>query len=267
MKLAPLRAGEPIGLGDGDATASGKGLKEGEALTKATAREVQRIADLQRVLYAEGRHALLIVLQGRDASGKDGTIRRVFTAVNPQGCTVTAFGPPTPLELRHDFLWRVHQAVPAQGMIGIFNRSHYEDVLVPRVRGDIGKKEVSRRLAQINDFERLLTEHRVIVLKFMLHVSRGEQRRRLQERLTDATKNWKFREEDLDDRARWPAFTRAYRHLLEETSTKNAPWYVVPADDNDVRDWLVARRIADALDDLGLEYPKADSKLLKRAIE
>ena len=237
-------------------------MKSGKALERATEKTVKRISDLQRVLYADARYALLIVLQGRDASGKDGTIRRVFTAVNPQGCTVASFKAPTELEQRHDFLWRVHSQVPQRGMIGIFNRSHYEDVLVPRVHGSIKKKEWLARYDEINDFEKMLDHNGVIILKFMLHVSREEQKRRLMERLADETKNWKFRVGDLEDRARWDDFTKAYEGALKHTSTKWAPWFVVPADDKDVRDWLIARTIADALDKLDLRYPPGDPAVL-----
>jgi len=205
---------------------------------------------------------LLVLLQGRDASGKDGTIRKVFTAVNPQGCTVASFKAPTELEQHHDFLWRVHAQVPHRGMIGIFNRSHYEDVLVPRVHGSITKKEWLARYDEINDFEKMLDHNGVVILKFMLHVSRDEQKRRLMERLADETKNWKFRLGDLEDRAKWDDFTKAYEGALKHTSTKWAPWYIVPADDKDVRDWLVARTIADALDKLDLRYPPADPAVL-----
>ena len=232
------------------------------ALERATEKQVKRISHLQRVLYADARYALLIVLQGRDASGKDGTIQRVFTAVNPQGCTVASFKAPTELEQRHDFLWRVHAQVPPRSMIGIFNRSHYEDVLVPRVRGSIKKKEWLARYDQINDFEEMLSRNGVVILKFMLHISRDEQKRRLMERLTDETKNWKFRVGDLEDRAKWEDYTEAYEGALKHTSTKSAPWYIVPADDKDIRDWLVARTIADALDELDLRYPPADPSVL-----
>ncbi len=219
------------------------------------------------MLYADGRYALLIVLQGRDASGKDGTIRKVFSPVDPQGCSVSAFGPPTAYEQRHDYLWRVHQHTPPHGMIAIFNRSHYEDVLVPRVHGLIPKKEWMRRYDQINDFERMLTENRTVILKFMLHVSRKEQRHRLQERLADATKNWKFRVGDLDDRRLWDAFMKAYRDALEHTSTSWAPWYVVPADHKEVRNWMIARTISDALEALDLRFPAADPSVLRSIVE
>ena len=261
MKLKPVTPKRPVNLDDAHAQPRGP-LKSGKALERATEKQVKRISDLQRVLYADARYALLIVLQGRDASGKDGTIRRVFTAVNPQGCTVASFKAPTELEQRHDFLWRVHAQVPPRSMIGIFNRSHYEDVLVPRVRGSIKKKEWLARYDQINDFEAMLSRNGVVILKFMLHVSRDEQKRRLMERLTDETKNWKFHVGDLEDRAKWDDYTEAYEGALKHTSTKSAPWYIVPADDKDIRDWLVARTIADALDELDLRYPPADPSVL-----
>jgi PPK2 family polyphosphate:nucleotide phosphotransferase len=261
MKLAPVTSGRSIRLDDRDARAHGP-VKTGEALERAIAREVDRISDLQRVLYADARYALLIVLQGRDASGKDGTIRKVFTAVNPQGCTVTSFKVPTELEQRHDFLWRVHQQVPPRGMIGIFNRSHYEDVLVPRVHKLVPRKVWSARYDQINEFERMLAANHVVILKFMLHISRDEQKKRLKERLTDKTKNWKFRAGDLDDRKRWSQFTRAYQGVLKHTSTRTAPWFVVPADDKKIRNWLIAQTIADALSALHLRYPPPDPSIV-----
>jgi PPK2 family polyphosphate:nucleotide phosphotransferase len=214
------------------------------------------------MLYADARYALLVVLQGRDASGKDGTISHVFSAVNPQGCNVAAFKQPTELEQRHDYLWRVHQQVPARGMIGIFNRSHYEDILVPRVRHELPKKVWSARYDQINDFERMLAQNRVVIVKFMLHISPDEQKKRLLERLADPTKSWKFRLQDLDDRARWDDYTEAYHDVLAKTSTKWAPWYIVPADDKDVRNWLVARTIADTMEKLRLRYPPPDPKIV-----
>jgi PPK2 family polyphosphate:nucleotide phosphotransferase len=261
VKLKPVTSKRAIKLDDAHAQVHNR-IKSGKALDRATEKQVRRISDLQRVLYADGRYALLIVLQGRDAAGKDGTIRKVFTAVNPQGCTVAAFKAPTELEQRHDFLWRVHAQVPPHGMIGIFNRSHYEDVLVPRVRGSIKKKEWLARYDEINDFEKMLSRNSVVILKFMLHVSRDEQKRRLEDRLADETKNWKFRVGDLEDRAKWDDFTEAYEGAINHTSTNWAPWYSVPADDKDVRDWLVARTIADALDDLDMRYPPADPSVL-----
>ena len=265
MKLKPVSPGERVRLSDADARTHAD-IPAGDALEAAAQKQSDRISDLQRVLYADGSRALLIVLQGRDASGKDGTIRKVFTAVNPQGCEVTAFKAPTDAESRHDFLWRVHARVPARGVIGIFNRSHYEDILVPRVKGNMKKKEWLARYDQINEFEQLLTESGVVVLKFMLHISRDEQKQRLLDRLADKEKNWKFRAADLEDRALWNQYTKAYRGVLEHTSTKDAPWYVVPADDKDVRNWLIARTIADTLDDLGLQFPRAEKAVLKLKI-
>jgi PPK2 family polyphosphate:nucleotide phosphotransferase len=266
MKLKPVTSKRSIKLTDGAAHIKDVG-KTTEDLEKSMKQEVERISELQRVFYADARHALLIVLQGRDASGKDGTIRKVFTAVNPQGCSVWSFKAPSEIEARHDYLWRVHAQVPARGMIGIFNRSHYEDIIVPRVHGLLKKKEWTARYDQINDFERTLAANGVVILKFMLHVSRAEQKRRLEERLTDPSKNWKFRVGDLDDRRRWDDFTKAYRGVLSHTSTNWAPWFIVPADDKDVRDWLISRVIADTLEDLKLRYPPADPSIVRLKVE
>jgi PPK2 family polyphosphate:nucleotide phosphotransferase len=256
-KLTAVTSRTPLHLSDADATFHGK-VKEGKALKDATAKEVDRISDLQRLFYADARHALLIVLQGRDAAGKDGTIRKVFTAVNPQGCAVTSFKVPTDAEKRHDFLWRIHQAIPPHGMFGIFNRSQYEDVIVPRVHDQLDADEIKTRYREINDFERMLSEQGVVILKFFLHISRDEQKRRLNARLTDRKKNWKFNLGDLDDRSRWDTYTEAYRDTLRATTTKWAPWYVVPADDKKVRNLLVAKTIADTLEKLPLKYPAPD---------
>jgi PPK2 family polyphosphate:nucleotide phosphotransferase len=266
MKLKPVTSKRSIKLTDGAAHIKDLG-KTAEDLETSTKQEVERISELQRVFYADARHALLIVLQGRDASGKDGTIRKVFTAVNPQGCSVWSFKAPSEIEARHDYLWRVHAQVPARGMIGIFNRSHYEDIIVPRVHGLLKKKEWTARYDQINDFERTLAANGVVILKFMLHVSRAEQKRRLEERLTDPSKNWKFRVGDLDDRRRWDDFTKAYRGVLSNTSTNWAPWFIVPADDKDVRDWLISRVIADTLQDLKLRYPPPDPSIARIKVE
>jgi PPK2 family polyphosphate:nucleotide phosphotransferase len=266
VKLEPITGKHDIHLDDSHARVKGT-IKDDEELEEETEVETSRISELQRVLYADARYALLVVLQGRDASGKDGTIRRVFSVVNPQGCAVTSFGAPTELEQRHDFLWRIHQQVPARGMIGIFNRSHYEDILVPRVHKTLPKKAWSARYDQVNDFERMLEANGVVQLKFMLHVSRDEQKRRLIERLTDPTKNWKFREGDLEDRRRWDDFTKAYRGILSHTSTSWAPWYLVPADNKKARNLLIARTIADTLEALDLRYPKADPSIVGVTIE
>ncbi|CAN5264577.1 polyphosphate kinase 2 family protein [soil metagenome] len=260
MKLKPVSSKADIRIDDDDARVD-TGMDEKE-LERETAKYSERISELQRVLYADARFALLIILQGRDASGKDGTIRKVFSVVNPQGCEVSRFTAPSAYERQHDYLWRVHQQVPARGMIGIFNRSHYEDVLVPRVHGTEPKKVISARYDQINDFEEMLAANGTIVLKFFLHISHGEQKERLRERLTDPEKNWKFNVNDLDDRRLWNDFGLAYRKLLSRTSTDAAPWFIVPADDKDVRNLLIAHTIADRLQKLHLRFPKADPAVL-----
>ena len=256
VKLKPVSGKRSIRLDDSDAHVQ-KSIASDD-VERETRKYTDRISALQHVLYADARYSLLIVLQGRDASGKDGTIRKVFSAVNPQGCNVASFKAPTELEQHHDFLWRIHQQVPHRGMIGIFNRSHYEDILVPRVHGTLPKKVWAARYAQINDFEAMLAANKVVILKFLLHISRDEQKRRLADRLTDREKNWKFRAEDLDDRRLWNEYTKAYRGLLANTNTAIAPWYLVPADDKDVRNLLIARTIAERLAALRLRYPPMD---------
>ena len=258
--LTPITSPRQIRLSDSDA-APPRGLPKHKHLDDAAEEQVDRIRKLQQKLYADGRFALLIVLQGRDASGKDGTIKKVFRGVNPMGCVVTSFKVPTELEQEHDYLWRVHERVPPRRMIGIFNRSHYEDVIVTRVHDLVPKKVWSERFDQINDFERMLAQNSVVILKFFLHVSRDEQKKRLVERLEDRKKNWKFRAGDLDDRELWDDYTKAYRDAIARCSTSWARWHIVPADDEDARNLLVARKIADTLDALDLHYPPLDPKL------
>lgn len=253
LRLEPVRPGHPLELGNTAARVAGAPEK---AVLEAAARALrERLAELQDAFFADGRHALLLILQGRDASGKDGVIKSVYGAFNPTGVRVAAFGPPTPLELRHDFLWRVHQVVPPRGMIGVFNRSHYEDVLAVRVRGLAPEAVWRTRFEQINQFESMLHANGVVIRKCFLHISQDEQRERLQERLDDPRKNWKFRLEDLDDRARWDDYTEAYREALDRCSTPDAPWYVVPADSKSMRNYLVARLLVDTLESLPLTYP------------
>jgi len=222
---------------------------------------VERLGVLHNRLYAEASRALLVVLQGMDASGKDGTIRHVLSGVNPQGCRVVAFRAPAGAELAHDYLWRVHAVCPARGEIGIFNRSHYEDVVAARVRGIVAKSVWKRRFEHIRCFERLLADEGTTVLKVFLHVSRDEQRKRLEERLADPEKRWKFRQGDLDDRRRWTDFTAAYEEAIRETSTKWAPWYVVPADHNWVRNLAVAELVVTTLERLDPQLPQPDPRL------
>jgi PPK2 family polyphosphate:nucleotide phosphotransferase len=262
MQLTPVSRRTPLSLDDRSAARPVE-LFEGDELKEQTNKLLKRLGELQAMLYADGRYALLVVLQGRDAGGKDGTVRKVFGACNPLGCEVTSFKVPTPLELSHDYLWRIHQEVPAKGMIGIFNRSHYEDVLVVRVKDLVPKPVWSKRYDQINEFERMLDDNRVKILKFFLNISRDEQAERLRDRLSDPTKNWKFRAGDLDDRDLWDEYTKAYRDALKNCSTPWAPWYVVPADDKKARNYLIARTVVDLLDNLGLRYPKADRDVLK----
>jgi PPK2 family polyphosphate:nucleotide phosphotransferase len=258
--LEPVTSPRQIRIGDSDA-APPRGLPKHKHLADAAEEQVDRIRKLQQKLYADARFALLVVLQGRDASGKDGTIRKVFGGVNPMGCEVTSFKVPTELEQEHDYLWRIHKRIPPRRMIGIFNRSHYEDVIVPRVHKSISRQALSDRFKQINDFERLLAENSVVILKFFLHVSRDEQKKRLKERLEDKKKNWKFRAGDLDDRALWDKYTKAYRDAIANCSTSWARWHIVPADDEAARDFLVASKIADTLDGLGLRYPPLEPDL------
>ncbi len=259
-KLKPITSARQIRLGDADA-APPHSIPRGKELRDAAEEQVARIKKLQQVLYADGRFALLVVLQGRDASGKDGTVKKVFRGVNPMGCQVTSFKVPTELERQYDYLWRVHRRVPPKRMIGIFNRSHYEDVIVPQVQRLLPGRVLSHRFEEINDFERLLTQNSVVVLKFFLHVSRDEQKKRLTERLQDRKKNWKFRPSDLEDRALWGDYTKAFREVIAKCSTTWARWHIVPADNEDARNLLVARKIADTLDALSLRYPPLDPKL------
>ena len=219
---------------------------------------VERLGVLHNRLFAEARHAVLLVLQGMDAAGKDGVIRSVFTGVNPQGCRVEAFKEPTQLELAHDFLWRVHSRCPGRGDIAIFNRSHYEDVVAARVRSLVPEETWTKRYRHIVEFERLLADEGTSVIKVFLHESREVQRKRLQERVDDAEKRWKFRLGDLDDRARWDDFQQAYEDAIRETSTERAPWYVVPADHNWSRNLCVAEILVDAIERLHPHQPQAE---------
>ena len=220
-----------------------------------TQKQMERLRDLQDRLWAQAQHSVLVVLQGIDASGKDGTIAKVMEAFNPQGCPVTSFKVPSTEELAHDFLWRVHQRVPRKGEIAIFNRSHYEAVLVERVHRIVPKRVWSARYAQINEFERMLTESGTTIVKFFLQIDRDEQRRRFQARYDDPTKRWKFSIGDLAERRRWDDYQLAFDEALKRTSTAWAPWYVVPANHKWFRDLAVSSILADALADLKPAYP------------
>ena len=221
-----------------------------------------RLAELQERLYAEGvvggSRRLLLVLQGMDTSGKDGTTTHVVGQVNPQGTRITAFRTPTRAERRHDFLWRINHAVPAPGLLGVFNRSQYEDVLIVRVHSLVPESEWRTRYDRINDFERQLTDDGVHLVKVFLHISKEEQKQRLLARLDDPTKHWKYNPEDVNERAFWDAYTEAYTDALARCNTVHAPWYVVPADRKWYRNWAVARLLLEALEDMNPQYPPAD---------
>jgi len=215
----------------------------------------KRLKELQELLYATGRYALLVVLQGMDTSGKDGAIKHVMSAFNPQGVQVTSFKTPTREELAHDFLWRVHRAAPPKGMVGIFNRSQYEDVLIVRVEELVPKAVWEHRYEAINRFEELLAQSGVIVCKFFLHISKDEQRERLQDRLKEQDSQWKFRVEDLEARAKWAQYRAAYEDALTRCSTKHAPWYIIPADKKWYRNLVISRILEERLESLKLEWP------------
>lgn len=215
----------------------------------------QELIELQDRLYAENRHSVLIILQGMDASGKDGLIRRVFSGINPQGVQVQAFKEPTDEELAHDFLWRIHQHTPRRGMIQIFNRSHYEDVLITRVLGLVNAEEARRRFAAINAFEKLLQQAGTTVLKFYLHVSQEEQRERLTERVTDPGKQWKYEAGDEDKALQWPQYRAVYEDVFAHCNPASCPWHIVPADQNWYKAYVVARTLRDALVKLNPQYP------------
>lgn len=247
--------GKPVSLPDEHARRT-HGWEAGDA--KATfAANRQRLNDLQYKLYADDRYALLVVLQAIDAGGKDGTIRRVMSAFNPQGCVVTAFKTPTEEELKHDFLWRIHKHVPARGEIGVFNRSHYEDVLIARVDKLVPRPVWMQRFTHINHFEHMLTENGVRVVKLFLHISKAEQRKRFEARLKEPRKYWKFGPEDLEKRKQWNAHRRAFEDALTRCGTHWAPWYVVPADHKWFRNLAVSEILASELERLPLRFPPA----------
>ena len=222
----------------------------------ATAELREHLEALQDRLWAEAKHPVLVVLQGIDASGKDGAIRRVMTAFNPQGCYVASFKVPTTEEAAHDFLWRIHKKVPGKGEIGVFNRSHYEEVLVVRVHELVPKTVWSGRYELIRDFERMLVETGTVIVKFFLFIDRDEQRERLQERYDNPKKHWKFSMGDIAERALWDDYMKAYEDALSETSTADSPWYVIPSNRNWFRDLAIASILADTIDELGPTYPK-----------
>ncbi|GHG10391.1 polyphosphate kinase [Deinococcus piscis] len=227
-----------------------------EKIQQATEGLQQQLSDLQEKLYAGGQQSLLIVLQARDGAGKDSTVKRVMGAFNPNGVHVANFKAPTALELEHDFLWRIHQQVPAHGMIAVFNRSHYEDVLVTRVHGLIDDEQAKQNLMHIINFEQLLADAGTRIVKFYLHLSPEEQKLRMEDRLNDPAKHWKFNPDDLKDRALWHEYTAAYEDAFT-TSRKHAPWYVIPADRKWLRDYLISQILVHTLEEMNPQFPEA----------
>ena len=217
----------------------------------------QKMEELQYLMYAENKHSLLMVLQGLDAAGKDGVVRHVLTGMNPEGCVAVNFKEPTPKELAHDFLWRVHPHVPAKGSVAIFNRSHYEDVLVARVHGLVPKKIWSKRYDQINDFEQLIaTENNTTILKFFLHISKDEQLARFKKRLDDPTRQWKISESDYKEREYWGDYVKAFEDVLTRTSTECAPWFIIPSNHKWFRDLAISQIIVRQMEAMGMQLPK-----------
>jgi PPK2 family polyphosphate:nucleotide phosphotransferase len=260
-----VKPGSKVPLGNVDPNDT-HGHNRGRAATELQA-GLDRLTDLQDRLYAESKHRVLIVIQGIDAAGKDGTVRHVMTAFNPMGCIVTSWKAPTPIELGHDFLWRIHQRTPGKGEISIFNRSHYEDVLVVRVHDLVPKDVWSKRYDQINEFERLLAAEGTTILKFFLLIDADEQRQRLQARLDDPNKHWKFRLGDLAERKLWDSYIAAYEAMLERCSTDVAPWYLIPANRKWFRNLAVADIVADTLDDLQMVYPPSPDDITGVVVE
>ena len=258
---------KPVDLKDYDPGAKPYSSGDKEADKARVDQLAGEIDTLQDILLANRKKRLLVILQGTDASGKDGTLRGVFARTSPLGVHTVGWKAPCEEELAHDYLWRIHRAMPAAGEITVFNRSHYEDVLVPTVNGWISMEQTRQRYAQINDFERMLTENDTILLKFMLHISKDEQRERLQERIDDETKHWKFSLGDLDVRKQWNDYQAAYAALLGATSTPWAPWIVVPADSKTHRNLMIATVVRDTLQSLNLSYPPAKKELRGMKIE
>jgi len=261
VKQYLVKPGDKIKLSDWDPNDRGdfkggkeEGRKEVEKLN-------HRLEELQEMLYAEHKHKILVVLQAMDTGGKDGAIRHVFEGVNPQGTRVANFKEPTLEELDHDFLWRVHKQVPAKGELVIFNRSQYEEVLIVRVHNLVPKNVWEKRYDQINAFEQMLAETGTTILKFYLHIDKDEQKKRLQARLGDPTKHWKFRRGDLDERKLWHEYMEAYEDVLNKTSTDFAPWYIVPANHKWYRDWVISSILVETLNDLNMKFPEPEENL------
>jgi len=259
-----VKPGKKVKLSKYDADDT-HGWEKGHKASDSTEKKCALLNSLQYLLYAEHKHALLLVFQGLDAAGKDGTIRHVMSGVNPQGCEVTSFKVPSVEEAAHDFLWRIHKAVPEHGYIGIFNRSHYEDVLVVRVHQLVPKDVWSARYEQINEFEAMLDANNVKVLKFFLHISKDEQKKRFMERIDDPDKRWKISNADFEERKFWDDYTKAYEDALARCSTEAAPWYIIPANKKWFRNLAVSHIVVETLEEMKMKYPPPtiDVKKLK----
>jgi PPK2 family polyphosphate:nucleotide phosphotransferase len=266
MSRHKVDPGTKVRLADYDASDTNE-FKDKAAAETRLAEDVQRLADLQERLYAENRRALLVVLQAMDTGGKDGTVKHVMSGVNPTGCQVVSFKAPSELEADHDFLWRAYASLPRRGNIGIFNRSHYEDVLVVRVHGLVPEAEWKRRFDQINRFEALISELGTRVLKFFLHIDKDEQKRRLEARLADRSKTWKFSSADIAERKHWDDYQRAYEDVLTKTSTDVAPWHIVPANKKWYRNLVVAKTIVKALEQMDPRPPAPTVDVSKIVID
>ena len=265
--IRPIIGNGKLKLRDID-TASTCSFNGDKAATVAVLAQLNaRLVELQDMLWAEHKHKILVVLQAMDTGGKDGVIRKVFSGVNPQGVRIASFKAPTPEELERDYLWRVHSKVPGKGEIAVFNRSHYEDVLITRVHGWIDDKTAKRRFRQINDFEAMLTEEGTTILKFFLHISKDEQKQRLEDRLEDESKTWKFNIGDLAERKLWDKYQSAYEDAINATSSPYAPWYIVPADRKWVRDVYVSSVLVRALEQFEMRYPDPAEGLEKVVVK
>ena len=257
--------GKKVDLKDYDARYVGP-KKDKNQIREETIENLKRLRLLQEMFYAEGKRSLLVVLQATDTGGKDGTIRHVFRGVNPQGVQVTSFKQPSTEELSHDFLWRIHQHTPPKGYIGVFNRSHYEDVLVVRVKNIVPKQVWSKRYQIINNFEESLVINGITVLKFFLHISKDEQKKRLEARRDDPKKQWKFSVDDVEKRAFWDDYVKAYEDVLTKCNTKHAPWHIVPADNKWYRNFIISSTIADKLEQMNPKFPKAEKGIEKMVV-
>lgn len=262
-----IKAGEKIKLNDFDPDDTSQFSEGKRAGLARLAKLTKKLNELQEVLYAERKHKILVVLQALDAGGKDGTIRSVLSGINPQGVHVASFKVPTEQERDHDYLWRIHQQVPGQGELVVFNRSHYEDVLVVRVHQLVPEEVWSKRYAQINTFEQMLAEEGTTLIKFYLNIAKDEQKQRLRERIDDPSKNWKFNPADLKERALWDDYMSAYEDALNMTSTSYAPWYVIPANRNWYRNLCVASILVKSMEDLKMNYPAPPAGLSDIVIE